>query len=374
VVVIEREHVGWGASSRNGGQVLTGLKLEAAELIARLGPSRARQLFETSLEALASLERLIADESIECEYERAGHVHAASKPSHFAQLRNEQKLLASVFGHRVELVPASDQQAEIGTVAYHGLLVDERSGTLNPAKYVQGLGAAACRSGVVVVEGSTVVRLAPAGSRWTVTTDRGTFDARDVLLATNGYGSPAARWLQRRFVPIGSYIIATESLSTEEAARLLPRRRSAFDSRNFLHYFRLTRDNRLLFGGRASFTPPTANTTRRCAEILRRDMTAVFPQLTDTRVDYAWSGNVAFTRDQLPHAGRLHGVYYAGAYFGHGIAMATYLGGLMGRRISGEQVEHPLIDDGPPPIPLYYGTPWFLPFAGAYYRLRDWLS
>ena len=374
VVVVEREHVGWGASSRNGGQVLTGLKLEPAELIRRLGISRARELFDTSLEAIATLERLIRDESIDCEYERAGHIYAASKPSHFARFREEQSLLAAVFDHRVELLSASEQHAELGSDAYHGVMIDERSGALNPATYVQGLGTAACRAGVLIVEGTTVSQLAHPGPRWTVTTDRGEIDARDVLVATNGYGSAAAPWLQRRFVPIGSFVIATEPLSPAVAAGLLPRGRTAFDSKNFLHYFRLTSDKRLLFGGRASFTKPTADTTRRCAEILRRDMAAVFPRLAGTRVDYAWGGNVAVARDQLPHAGCLHGAYYAGAYFGHGIAMATYLGRLVARRISGEAVEHPLIDDGPAPIPFYNGVPWFLPFAGAYYTLKDLLS
>ncbi len=148
----------------------------------------------------------------------------------------------------------------------------------------------------------------------------------------------------------------------------------AFDSRQFLHYFRLSRDRRLLFGGRAEFTRPTAGTTRRAAGILRQDMAAVFPSLASVRIDYAWSGNVAFTRDQLPHAGRLNGAFYAGGYSGHGIAMATYLGALIGRRIAGERIEHPLFDVEFRPIPLYTGTPWFLPLVGAYYKLKDWLS
>ena len=100
----------------------------------------------------------------------------------------------------------------------------------------------------------------------------------------------------------------------------------------------------------------------------------MFPQLEETRIEYAWGGNVAFTRDQMPHAGRLDGTYYAGGYCGHGIAMATYLGGLVARRMAGEPIEHPLMDDRFPAIPLYRGKPWFLPFVGAYYKLRDWIA
>ena len=130
-------------------------------------------------------------------------------------------------------------------------------------------------------------------------------DAADVLFATNGYTDRAAPALQRRFVPIGSYIIATEPLEETLASALLPRRRMAFDSQHFLHYFRLTRDRRLLFGGRAEFSQPAPDTTRRAADILRSGMVSVFPELASTRIDYAWGGHVAFTRDQMPHAGRL---------------------------------------------------------------------
>ena len=135
---------------------------------------------------------------------------------------------------------------------------------------------------------------------------------------------------------------------------------------------RLTGDRRLLFGGRAEFTRPNPESTRRAASILRDGLARVFPQLAAIGIDYAWGGNVAFTRDQMPHAGKLEGdVYYAGGYCGHGIAMATSLGTLIARRIAGEPIDHPLMDDHFPAIPFYNGRPWFLPLAGAYYQLRD---
>jgi glycine/D-amino acid oxidase-like deaminating enzyme len=130
----------------------------------------------------------------------------------------------------------------------------------------------------------------------------------------------------------------------------------------------------LLFGGRAEFGRPDAETTRRAAAILYQGMTTVFPQLTGVRIDYAWGGNVAFTRDQMPRAGRLDGVYYAGGYCGHGVAMAAYLGEQIARRIAGEPIDHPLFDDHFPAIPMYAGDPWFLPLVGAYYQVRDWLQ
>jgi glycine/D-amino acid oxidase-like deaminating enzyme len=374
VVVVERERAGWGASSRNGGQVLTGLKLDAAALVARYGDARARELFGVATAAIAELDDVIASESIACEYTRSGHLQAAWKASHFDAFVEEQAILARVFNHQVRVVPRGEQRREIGSDRYYGVLVDEGSRALNPAQYVRGLAAAASRAGVAVCEGVRATAIERAGAGWRVSTSNGAVEAGDVLLATNGYTDGVAPELQRRFVPVGSYIIATEPLAPERADALLPHRRVVFDSKNFLYYFRLTSDRRLLFGGRAEFGTPDPSATCRAARILREGMIEVFPQLAAVGIDYAWGGNVAFTRDQMPRAGRLDGVYYAGGYAGHGIAMATHLGSQIARRIAGEPISHPLFDDDFPPIPAYSGTPWFLPLVGAYYQVKDWLQ
>jgi glycine/D-amino acid oxidase-like deaminating enzyme len=363
--------VGEGASSRNGGQVLTALKLDAETLVARYGRDRARALFQIAGDAILELEAVIAREAIACAYARTGHIQAAARPRHFDALRREQECLARHFGHTVRLVPREAQQDELGSDRYFGLLVDDRSGAINPARYVHGLAAAACRAGVSIVSRTSVRRLTRRGSQWTVVTDRGDIAAGDVLMATNGYTDAAAPFLQRRLVPIGSYIVATAPLGADMAARLLPRGRMAFDSNHFLYYFRTTADSRLLFGGRAEFSRPTAAAEQRAARVLRDAIGQVFPALRGCAIEYAWSGNVAFTRDHLPHAGRIDGVYFAAGYCGHGVALATYLGTLIARRMAGELLEHPFIDDRFPPIPFYDGNPWFLPLAGAYYRFRD---
>ena len=374
VVVIERDRIGAGASSRNGGQVLTGLKVDVVTLVGRVGETRARALFEVAGRAIHDLETIIADEHISCGYARTGHVQAAAKPSHFAAFRDEQALLARVFGQRVELVARADQRSELGSDRYHGLLIDPDSGAINPAQYVHGLAAAATRAGASVITGTEVTGVTRAGAGWLVTTTAGLVNARDVLAATNGYTGAATPALRRRFVPIGSYIIATEPLGAARATALLPHGRMAFDSKNFLFYFRRTVDHRLLFGGRAEFSAPDEGTTRRAAGTLRQGMIEVFPELADVRVEYAWGGNVAFTRDQMPHAGRLDGLFYAGGYCGHGVAMATHLGATISRRIAGETIDHPFFDDRFPAIPFYTGRPWFLPLVGAYYRVMDVLQ
>jgi glycine/D-amino acid oxidase-like deaminating enzyme len=374
VVVLDREDVGSGASSRNAGQVLTGLRLDVGTLLERYGESHARELFDAASHAIDHLEQLIADESIACDYERTGHLQAAWKPQHFDAMRKEQTILARVFNHRVDLLSRAEQQREIGSPRYHGVLVDPRSGALNPARYVHGLAAAATRAGVRLARHTPVTRIARDGRRWRLTTPSGEMSATDVILATNGYTDGVAPALQCRLVPIGSYIVVTEPLPDDVAAAILPTRRMAFDSKHFLYYFRLTADHRLLFGGRPEFSEPDAAATRRAAGRLGEGIATIFPQLSRVTLDYAWSGRVAFTRDEMPRAGRLDDLSFAGGYCGHGIALATELGDLVARRIAGERIVHPLVDRPFPPIPLYRGRPWFLPLAGAYYRVKDWMS
>jgi glycine/D-amino acid oxidase-like deaminating enzyme len=374
VVVFDRERVGWGASSRNGGQVLTGLKLDTPALVARYGERRARELFDGATESMAHLESLIAAESIDCDYERTGHIEAAWKPSHFEAFKAEQALLARTFDHRVELLARSEQRAEIASDVYHGVMIDPKSGSLNPAKYVDGLAKAAARRGARIVPDAAVERIERTGGGWRVATRQGAIEARDVVLATDAYSDRATGALGRRLVAVGSYVIATEPQPPALATALLPNRRMAFDSKNFLYYFRVTDDHRLIFGGRAEFTSPTPGTIRHAGEMLRIGMRRVFPQLESAGVEYAWGGNVAFARDQVPHVGRVDGAYAAGGYAGHGIAMATWLGDAVGRLAAGERLDHPFAKDPFPFIPLYNGTPWFLPLVGAYYKVKDWLQ
>ena len=375
VLVVDRGFIGWGASSRNGGQVLTGLKVDPATLVARFGERRAHELFEAANAAIATLEELINSEGIECDYRRSGHAQAAWKRSHFSELVDEQALLARVFAYRVDLVGPSEQRNEIGSAFYHGLLVDQRSGCLNPAQYVSGLADAAVRAGARLCGGVGIARIEGTAGAWCARTDAGiAVAATDILIATNGYTDAAAPAVRRRLLPIGSYIIATERLDPARACALLPKRRVVFDSKYFLFYFRVTSDCRLLFGGRAEFRRPDDRAAARAARILYGGMITVFPELRGTNVEYAWGGNVAFTRDQMPHGGCLDGMYFAGGYCGHGVALATAFGDLMARRMAGDRAANPLLDLECPAIPLYRGNPWFLPLVGAYYKVQDWIS
>ncbi len=374
VCVLEARAFGWGASSRNGGMVLTGLKPGISALTKSVGLEKARALFCASLDAIRYVETLVQEEGIACDFRRCGHVELAAKPAHFVAYQREAEMLARDFQHPVRVVPADELQAEIGSRRYCGGLVDEASAGVNPAQYVSGLAQAADRAGAHLFAQTHVFSIARDGSSFVLRTSRGELRARDVLIATNGYTHNLHPYLRRRIVPIGSYIIATEPLPETLAAELSPTRRMMFDSKHFLYYFRLSADNRMIFGGRAGFLPETPHTVRESAAILRRGLLEVYPQLRDVRIAYAWGGTLAFAFDQLPHAGRAEdGVHYALGCGGHGVAILSYLGGLMGRRISGEHVESPFLTLPFPtaPLGLYDGKPWFLPLVGAYYRFLD---
>lgn len=380
VVVLEANGIGWGASSRNGGMVLTGMKLSPASLEKRYGRELARRMFQASLASIDYVERIVSEENIDCNFVRCGHLEVAWKASHFEHYTHTAELIGRDFNHPVRIVPRRELGNEIGSEIYFGGMVDDSSAGLNPALYVGGLARAALRAGAAIFEGARVEKIGrasqDANAGFTLETARGTIFAREVLVATSGYTSGATPVLRNRVIPIGSFIIATERLPEELARRLSPRNRMIFDSKHYLFYYRLTPDGRMLFGGRAAFFPETRNTIRRSAHILRRGMVKVFPELSGARVEYAWGGTLDFCFDTMPHAGRLDGLYYALGYAGHGVAMATYLGMKMAEKIAGseEEVPYARIPFPGAPLGLYRGRPWFLPFAGAYYKLLDWIS
>jgi glycine/D-amino acid oxidase-like deaminating enzyme len=375
VAVLESQTIGWGASSRNGGMTLTGLKVGAGTLFARYGRELTRRMFAASVAAIDCVEQIVNDEAIACDFSRSGHLEVACKPSHFRDFTHSEEVMAREFNHSVRLISREELRSEIGSDIYHGGLVDEASAGLNPARYVAGLATAALNAGAAIYDRAEVERMVRDGTTFRVFTSRGPLSAREVFVATSGYTGPATPALQKKIVPIGSYIIATEPLPRELAREVSPKNRMIFDSKNFLYYYRLTPDGRMLFGGRAAFLPESPGTVRESAEILRRGMVEVYPQLREAKVEYAWGGTLDFAFDMMPHAGRIDGAHYALGYAGHGVALATYLGTQMAAAMLGEAADNPFADIAFPgaPLGLYDGRPWFLPFAEAWYRALDWV-
>lgn len=376
VVVLEAETIGWGASSRNGGMTLTGLKPAMQTVIKKYGRELAKELFQYSLDSVDIVEQIVKEENINCGFARTGHLLTANKPKHYDALKDEVDFMAMEFNHNVRLVSPKDLRSEIGTDVYHGALVDEVSGGLNPAQYVAGLADAAARAGGTLCARARVSRLERREKRFVIQTDRGSLEAESVLVATSGYTGNVIKKLQKKIIPIGSFIIATERLSAELAHELSPNNRMIFDYKHFLNYFRLW-DKRMIFGGRAAFFPENENTIAQSGEILRREMIQVYPQLKDVKVEYVWGGTLDFAFDQMTHVGEEDGIYYALGYAGHGVAMATYLGATVADAIAkGNIKEHPFARFEFPsaPLGLYDGNPWFLPFAGMYYKILDWVE
>ncbi len=380
VAVLESETIGWGASSRNGGMVLTGMKLGVNKLISMYGRERTQRMYAASLATIDCVEQIINEEAIDCDFSRCGHLEVACKQKHFDDYARQAEVIAREFAHTLRVVQKNELSGEIGSTIYHGGMVDEVSAGLNPARYVAGLGRSAMKAGAEVFEHTRVESLQRESSQgesgWKITTSRGQLWAREVFVGTSGYTSAATPALQKKLIPIGSFIITTEVLPEALAGELSPRNRMIYDSKNYLYYYRLTPDRRMLFGGRAAFFPENDQTIRRSAEILRRGMIDVYPQLRDAKVEYVWGGTLDFAFDIMPHAGQIDGMYYAVGYAGHGVAMATYQGQKIAELMSGDKPENPFVGIPFPgaPLGLYNGKPWFLPFAGMWYKVLDWVS
>jgi glycine/D-amino acid oxidase-like deaminating enzyme len=376
VALLEAETIGWGASSRNGGMTLTGLKVPMQTVIKNYRREIAKELFQYSLDSVNTVEEIIKEENINCGFARYGHLLTANKPKHYDALKDEVEFMSKEFNHTVKLVAPEDLRSEIGSDLYHGALVDEFSGGLNPAQYVAGLAGAAEKAGAILCARARVSKLRRREHRFILETERGTVNAESVFVATSGYTGTVTKKLQRKIIPIGSFIIATEKLSDELANELSPKNRMIFDFKHYLNYFRLW-DNRMIFGGRAAFFPETSNTIKRSGEILQREMIQVYPQLKGVKVEYVWGGTLDFAFDMMTHTGEVDGVFYSLGYAGHGVAMATHTGKTMAEAmLKGTVKDHPFARFNFPnaPLGLYNGFPWFLPFAGAWQKILDWVE
>jgi glycine/D-amino acid oxidase-like deaminating enzyme len=366
VALLERNALGWGASSRNGGMVLPGLKVDPVTLITRHG-DRGRDLYRATLAACTLVEETITANQIDCEYVRSGELYLAYKPGHLEHLAAEAAVLEREFGVAARVIGRDALASEIGSPLYHGGLLVERSAGLHPAKYAAGLIRLARDRGAHLHDHTPATDIERRRGGFTVTTPRGRIKSREVLVATNGYSDRLVPWLRRRIIPIGSYIIATEPLADGRARSAIPNRRMLVDSKNFLYYWRLSSDNRMLFGGRASFAPTTI---ARARDWLYAAMVRVHPQLAGVGIEHAWGGTVGFTFDRLPHIGRIKGITYAMGYCGTGVAMSTYFGQLAADWIAGGELPDTWRQSFPT-VPFYREKPWFLPMAGRYYAALD---
>ncbi len=371
VVVLEARNVGYGASGRNGGQICTGFSPGQEKIEAQLGKADARKCFELAEESKTLLKDRIARHNIDCDL-RWGYLHVIPKAHQMDDLQAWKDEYDALGYSGTSILTKLQLEEKLGTRVYHGALRDEGEGHFNPLSYCLGLARAAVGAGATIHEQSQVLEIETRPEPMARTAN-GTVKAKFMIVAGNAYLGRTVPKLYGRVMPVASYIIATEPLG-ENRARALIRDGEAVANTNFIvDYFRMTSDTRMLFGGRASYSTLEP---RNLGTYMRPRMTAVFPQLRDTKIDYAWGGYIAITANRIPDCGRLApNVFYAHGYSGQGVALAGLYGKLMAEAIRGTaerfdllaRIKHVTFPGGPIRTPM-------LVAAMLYYRIRDALS
>lgn len=324
VALLEGGRVGWGASGRNGGQIIPGLRKGAAELIAAYGPERARALFDLALEARALVLRLIDEHAIDCDLRLSGHLLGAVKPGQVRGFDAEVRALEDTMDYRhARVLTAAETGSEVAA-GYHGALIDDGGGHFHTLNYTLGLARAAIDAGARVFEASPAQSLTRAAPGVVVATPDGTVRARHALLAGDALLESVDTRVAGRIMPVANYIVATAPLPAPEA--FIVNDRAVSDARFVVNYYRRTPDGRLMFGGgeRYTRTPPT-----NIAAAVRPFLERTFPQLAGVRLDHAWGGLVSVTMSRLPDIGRDGPVLWAQGYSGQGAILSTLGGALM---------------------------------------------
>ncbi len=376
VALLEANTVGFGASGRSGGQTIFGLAVGQDKLVAQVGAAAARRIFNFSIEALDLTQALIGRYAIACDY-HANHLHVAVKPRQVRELSEWVHELQDQYDYRsVSFLDRAALHAHVKSERYLAGLLDTRSGHLHPLKYTQGLARAAESKGVRIFEHSRALNYeggaAPA-DEIRLHTAAGILRCKYLVLCGNAYLGPVAPRLARRILGVGTYMIATEPLAQARAAALLPSNAAVADINWILDYFRLSADQRLLFGGRVSYSaiePP------RLADSMQRRMVKVFPGLKDARVDFTWGGLLDITLSRAPDFGRLApNVFYLQGFAGHGMTLSAMAGKLVAEAISGTAERFDVFTRIPhrnfPGGPLLRRPALML--AMLYYRLKDLL-
>ncbi len=372
VVLLEANRVGWGASGRNGGQIITGYNKSMATIERWVGAEDARRLWDLGEDAKSLLAERVAKHAIPCDL-TWGFVHAAVKPRHMADVADMEREMRDRYGYgKVRALDRDSMRAVVRSDAYVGGLSDAGSGHLHPLNYALGLAAAAIQAGVRIFEGSRVTAI-DTGDRPVATTAEGRVTARFLVLAGNAYLGGLAPRLSAMVMPVATYLIATEPLGETTAASLLPTNVAVSDMNFVLNYFRRSSDHRLLFGGGVSYSGLDVPGLRMT---MRSKMLAVFPQLRDAAVEHFWGGHVAITMNRMPHVGRLTPTTcFAHGYSGHGVALAGMAGRVMAEAIRGT-AERFDVFARMPHLPFPGGRRFRTPalvLAMLWFRLRDLL-
>ena len=370
VQVFDRQRIGEGASSRNGGILSGNLRIGLPGAIRKLGVEKGVALYREGIAAREFLASTIQDNAIDCDFQMNGRFTGALNHGDFEGMRCEVDLMNDHLGVGAEAIPKDDISGETGSKAYSGGLLRHDIGMFHPAKFLLGLLGLALAAGAVAHGETAVSGILRDGDRFTVRTVRGNVVARHVIMATNGYTDASDPWLRRRLVPIVSRMVVTEEISDNLMRYLLPKRRAMGEKRNLYRYYRPSPDGkRIMLGSRE---PALARDPAAAAEHVRRGLVEIFPELSDVAITHSWGGYVAFSREELPRIFKRDGIHYACAYCGSGTVWAHWLGTKVALRILEQEGAETAFDGAPPKaIPFYEGRPWFLPAAIAWYGIKD---
>ncbi|MEM7195635.1 MAG: FAD-binding oxidoreductase [Pseudomonadota bacterium] len=371
VIQLEQSHFGWGASGRSGGQIINGYGAEMESLETLLGTERAEELWQHSLNAVEYTETLIDRFSIDCDYQR-GYLHVGVKPRHDAELKHWAQHMADQYGYEVMEYWSKIKLREVlGSELYCGAVFDPASGHLHPLNYCLGVASAAAQAGARQFQRSAVTQVTKTGQGFKVVVNDHAIHCKELVYACNAYIGKLAPEIHKKIMPVGTYIVATEPLPETTTSGLISNRAAVSDTNFVLDYYRLSSDNRMLFGGRVSYSTLEP---RKLTESLRRRMLRVFPQLAGVQIDYSWGGYVAITQNRAPHIGQQKdGSWFAQGFSGHGMALTGYVGKLLSDACLGDhqtldcfrEIPHRTFPGG-----RLLRTP-ALVAAMSYYRMRD---
>ncbi|MBI94603.1 MAG: gamma-Glu-putrescine oxidase [Gemmatimonadaceae bacterium] len=377
VVVIDASALGFGATSRNAGNIGRVLKHEFTSLVKKYGVRTATDIYLEMQAAYDVLEEVIKENDIDCHYRKCGRLILAHTEKQLRIVADECAAKKEHLNEEYHLLGKDDIGKELDTPLYVGAAYIPDSASIHPGLYHLGLIDAARRKGVKLVPETTATRIRRIGSpttkqRFAISTSKGVVTARDVIVATNGYSMDGVpNWIKRRLIPFDAYMIATDEIAPAQMSAILPNNRVYIDANRNLVFFRQSPDGKhILFGGRTGSKPP--GDLRSMASALFKDACKVLPALKDQKIFRGWTGRCAGTFDLYPHMGVHDGIPFAAGYCFAGMPMGTYLGSKLARVILGmDGSETYFSTRSMPTMPFFSGNPWFVPH---FMKMYDWLD
>jgi len=367
VCVLDAHRVGWGASGRNGGQVGSGQRIGQDELESMVGFDRAKQAFDIGVKAADLVRDLIRQHKIDCAY-KDGSIEALHRKRYNKEAREYVGMMHEKYGYTsMRYLTPEEMNVKVGSPDYSAGALDTKCGHLHPLDYVRGLAGAAIRAGAEIFEMSRVTTV-ESGK---VKTEQAEISASNIILACNGYLGSLDKNVADRVMPINNFIIATEPLSDDMCKSLIRDGECVYDSRFVVNYFRISQDNRMLFGGGENYSYKFPSDI---IKTVRKPMLQVFPQLKNVKIDYAWGGTLAITYKRLPHFEfRKDGIINISGYSGSGVHMATMAGKIVAEAVNGQMAKFDIMSQLPTPkFPGGAALRWpLLPLAMTWYALRD---